>query len=125
MFETWLPMWLNIISVTDFFSLFSSSVQEMTIPWCLKRAELVFKCVKGVQAKISNVKLQKPSLIINILYHYIKFVYILLIILLNFKYIGLHFRNLFDLILDYNIFLVKKKKTYPFWLVGHVKQTLM
>lgn len=23
------------------------SVQEMTIPWCLKRAELVFKCVKG------------------------------------------------------------------------------
>ncbi len=65
MFETWLPTWLNIISVTDFFSLFSSSVQEMTIPWCLKRAELVFKCVKGVQAKISNVKL---SLIINILY---------------------------------------------------------
>lgn len=23
------------------------SLQEMTIPWCLKRAELVFKCVKG------------------------------------------------------------------------------
>ena len=22
-------------------------LQEMTIPWCLKRAELVFKCVKG------------------------------------------------------------------------------
>ncbi|XP_014665687.1 PREDICTED: protein C12orf4-like [Priapulus caudatus] len=25
----------------------NSETQEMTIPWCLKRAELVFKCVKG------------------------------------------------------------------------------
>ncbi len=72
MYETWLPTWLNIISVPDVFSLFSSSVQEMTIPWCLKRAELVFKCVKGVQ---------KPSFII-------KFIEILLIILLHFKIIN-------------------------------------
>ena len=27
--------------------LYFCCVQEMTIPWCLKRAELVFKCVKG------------------------------------------------------------------------------
>lgn len=29
---------------------FPVCVQEMTIPWCLKRAELVFKCVKGEMA---------------------------------------------------------------------------
>lgn len=56
--------------------------------------------------RCANVKLCKNCLWLSI--YYIKFVYILLIILLNFKCIGLHFRFL-DLILGYNKFLVKKK----------------
>ena len=28
-------------------TVFQNPLQEMTISWCLKRAELVFKCVKG------------------------------------------------------------------------------
>lgn len=36
--------------------MFVLSHQEMTIPWCLKRAELVFKCVKGnVHIRTSTV----------------------------------------------------------------------
>lgn len=41
-----------------FISLSLFSIQEMTIPWCLKRAELVFKCVKGEQA---NTRLNKEK----------------------------------------------------------------
>ncbi|MED6237224.1 hypothetical protein ATANTOWER_021011 [Ataeniobius toweri] len=28
--------------------------EEMTIPWCLKRAELVFKCVKGFMMEMAS-----------------------------------------------------------------------
>ena len=28
--------------------------QEMTIPWCMKRAELVFKCIKGFVMEMST-----------------------------------------------------------------------
>ena len=28
--------------------------QEMTIPWCLKRVELVFKCVKGFMMELGT-----------------------------------------------------------------------
>uniref|UniRef100_A0AAQ4QG87 CL004 protein n=1 Tax=Gasterosteus aculeatus aculeatus TaxID=481459 RepID=A0AAQ4QG87_GASAC len=31
-----------------------ASLQEMTIPWCLKRAELVFKCVKGFMMEMAS-----------------------------------------------------------------------
>lgn len=34
--------------------LFCFCFQEMTIPWCLRRAELVFKCVKGEHNRIFN-----------------------------------------------------------------------
>ena len=32
----------------------SNTVQEMTIPWCVKRAELVFKCLKGFMMEMAS-----------------------------------------------------------------------
>lgn len=29
--------------------------EEMTIPWCLKRAELVFKCIKGFMIEMASL----------------------------------------------------------------------
>lgn len=45
-------------SLVIFYAVFS---QEMTIPWCLKRAELVFKCVKGESLSISQVSCGSDS----------------------------------------------------------------
>ena len=39
-------MWLIVIYCCNF--------QEMTIPWCMRRAELVFKCVKGFMMELAT-----------------------------------------------------------------------
>ena len=38
-------------------------LQEMTIPWCLKRAELIFKCVKGFMMELSTLSAQQSRTI--------------------------------------------------------------
>ena len=50
-------------------------LQEMTIAWCLRRAELVFKCVKGFIMELAtwngqrslNIQFLVPSVSANIL----------------------------------------------------------
>ena len=34
-----------------------SIVQEMTITWCVRRAELVFKCVKGLLINVKHARI--------------------------------------------------------------------
>lgn len=33
---------------------FHNSLQDMTVAWCTKRAELVFKCVKGFMIEMAS-----------------------------------------------------------------------
>ena len=38
-------------------------LQEMTIPWCMKRAELMFKCVKGFMIEMATYSSQESRTI--------------------------------------------------------------
>ncbi|XP_076159098.1 ferry endosomal RAB5 effector complex subunit 3 [Alosa pseudoharengus] len=44
----------DIVTITIPLLLVHDMSEEMTIPWCLKRAELVFKCVKGFMMEMAS-----------------------------------------------------------------------
>eukprot|EP00057_Strongylocentrotus_purpuratus_P028667 XP_011683141.1 PREDICTED: protein C12orf4 homolog [Strongylocentrotus purpuratus] len=44
----------DILSITLPLFLMYEMYEEMTIPWCIKRAELVFKCVKGFMMEMAT-----------------------------------------------------------------------